>query len=184
MQNLCGFALFFFFGWGVVFLQGECVGRCKKVFSSIPNKLKFTQLLLEIILKKKKIFFYLWHLFFKHSFPSCVFCSTLSVKYREATSNCGFPEGAETFKMRAGSRSVSWKCQLSPSEEASMSGTSWIILPRPYTWDSQILPEGEEKRGSNTIYHPCLSTVLAKSSNICGTAERLLSTFARKVMQR
>lgn len=60
--------------------------------------------------------------------------------------------------MHTGSRSVSWKCQLSPSEEAGASGTSWITLPRLYTWDSQILPEGGEKRGSNAIYHPCLST--------------------------
>lgn len=64
------------------------------------------------------IFLVFLTLFFNHSFPSRLLCSFLSVKHREATSNCGFPEGAETFKTRTGSRSVSWKCQLSPSEEA------------------------------------------------------------------
>lgn len=179
MQNLCGFAFFFFLAEGLFFCNVMVWGGGKRYsahFQTSSNTPNWCQ--------RFFFFFNLWHLFFKHLLPSRVLCWSLGVKYRDAKSNCGFPEGAETFKMRMGSRSVSWKCQLSPSEEANASGTSWITLPRPYTRDSQILPEGGEKRGSNAIYHPCLSAALAESSNICGTAEKLPSTLARKVMQR
>lgn len=125
-----GLPLFFFLAEVLFFCKGDHVGRCKEVFSSLPNKLKFTQVVSELI---GLVFFFslsLWYLFFKHSLPSRVVCSSLSVKYREGTSNCGFPEGVKTHKMHAGLRSVSWKCQLSPLEEAGASGTSWITLPK------------------------------------------------------
>lgn len=76
---------FFFFGWGVVFLQGDCVGRCKKVLSSLPNKLKFTQLVSEIFFFLNRtsffffFFFFLSNICFSNIRSPAVFCAHLLV---------------------------------------------------------------------------------------------------------